>query len=100
MTARGRRGMAGEQAARGTVQGSHTRRVLGLGRGIRPNRRRPASAFVYGVLAACRRGQRGLTRDVVRADVLPVLHFGLALFDRLLLKIFQRKWTKRSTAKL
>jgi hypothetical protein len=100
MTARGRRGVAGVQAARGIVQGTHTRRVPGLGRGVRPNGRRPASTFVYGGLAACRRGRRGLTRDVVRADVLPVLHFSLALFDRLLLKIFQHKWTKRSTTKL
>jgi hypothetical protein len=55
---------------------------------------------MYGGLAACRRGRRGLTRDVVREDVLPVLKFSLALFDRLLLKIFEHKWTKRSTTKL
>jgi hypothetical protein len=100
MTARGWRGVTGELAARGTVQETLTRRVPGLGCGVRPNGRRSSSAFLYGGLAACRRGQRGLTRDVVRAHVLPALHFGLALFDRLLLKIFQHKWTKRPTAKL
>jgi hypothetical protein len=100
MAARGRRGVTGELAARGTVQETLTRRVPGLGCGVRPNGCRPASAFVYGGLAACRRGWRGLTHDVVRADVQPALHFGLALFDRFLLKIFQRKWTKRPTAKL
>jgi hypothetical protein len=100
MTARGRRGVAGVQAAHGIVEGTHSRRVPVLGRGVRPNGRRPASAFVYGGLAACRRGRRGLTRDVFRGDILPVLQFSLALFDRLLLKIFQHKWTKRSTAKL
>jgi hypothetical protein len=47
MTVRGRRGVAGVQAARGTVQGTHTRRVQGLGHGARPIGRRPASAFVY-----------------------------------------------------
>jgi hypothetical protein len=56
MTTHGRRGVAGVQAARGTVRGTHTHRVQGLGRSVRPNGRRPASAFVYGVLAACRRG--------------------------------------------
>jgi hypothetical protein len=49
--------VAGVQAARATVRGTHTRRVQGLGRGVRPNGRRPASAFVYGGLAACRRGR-------------------------------------------
>jgi hypothetical protein len=86
--------VAGVQAARGVVRGTHTRRVQGLGRGVRPKGRRPASAFVYGGLAACRRGRRGLTRDVMRAGALPVLHFSLALFDRLLLKILQQKWTR------
>jgi hypothetical protein len=100
MAARGRRGMTGELAARGTIQETLTRRVPGLGCSVRPNGRRTASAFAYGGLAACRRGWRGLTRDVVREDVQPALHFGLALFDRLLLKIFQRKWTKPPTAKL
>jgi hypothetical protein len=57
MTARGRRGVANVQAARGTVRGTHTRRVQGLGRGARPNGRRPASAFVYGGMATCRRGR-------------------------------------------
>jgi hypothetical protein len=57
MPARGRRGVAGVQAARGTVRGTHTRRVQGLGHGVRPNGRRPASTFVYGGLAACRRGR-------------------------------------------
>jgi hypothetical protein len=37
---------------------------------------------------------RGLTRDVVRAGALPVLHFSIALFDHLLLKILQQKWTE------
>jgi hypothetical protein len=100
MTARGQRGVAGVQPTRGIVRGTHTRRVQGLGCGVRPNGRRPTSAFVYGGLAACRHGRHGLTRDVVRADVLPVLHFSLALFDRLLLKIFQHRWTKQSTTKL
>jgi hypothetical protein len=100
MTARGRCGVAGVRAARGIVQGTHTRRVQGLGRGVLPNGRRPTSAFVYGGLAACRRGRRGLTRDVVLADILSVLHFSLAMFDRLLLKIFQHRWTKQSIAKL
>jgi hypothetical protein len=70
MTACGRRGVAGVQAARDTVQGTHTthtRRVQGLGRGARPIGRRPASAFVYG-------GHGGMptrpgvssTRDVAR----------------------------------
>jgi hypothetical protein len=57
MTSRGRRGVAGVQAARGIARGTHTRRVPGLGRGVRPNGRRPASVFVYGGLAACRRGR-------------------------------------------
>jgi hypothetical protein len=57
MTACGRRGVAGVQAACGTVRGTHTRRLQGLGRGVRPNGRRPASAFVYGGLAACWRGR-------------------------------------------
>jgi hypothetical protein len=57
MTAHGRRGVAGVQAARGTVRGTHTHRVQGLGRGARPNERRPASAFVYGGMAACQRGR-------------------------------------------
>jgi hypothetical protein len=55
--ARGRRGVAGVQAERGIVRGTHTRRVPGLGRSVRPNGRRPASAFVYGSLASCRRGR-------------------------------------------
>jgi hypothetical protein len=67
MTARGRRGMADVQTAHGTVQGTHTRRVQGLGRGARPIRHRPASTFVYG-------GHGGMptrpgvssTRDVAR----------------------------------
>jgi hypothetical protein len=57
MTARGRRGVAGVQADRGTVRGIHTRRVQGLGHGVRPNGRRPASAFMYDGLAARRRGR-------------------------------------------
>jgi hypothetical protein len=36
MTARGRRGVAGVQAARGIVRETHTRRVPGLGSGVRP----------------------------------------------------------------
>jgi hypothetical protein len=67
MTARGRRRVAGVQIARGTVQGTHTRRVQGLGRGARPIGRRPALTFVYG-------GHGGMptrpgvssTRDVAR----------------------------------
>jgi hypothetical protein len=47
MTARGRRGVAGVQAARSTVRGTHTRHAQGLGRGARPIRCRPASAFEY-----------------------------------------------------
>jgi hypothetical protein len=49
--------VAGVQAARGIIQGTHTRRVLGLGRGVRPNGRRPASTFMSCGLAACRRGR-------------------------------------------
>jgi hypothetical protein len=43
--ARGRRGVAGVQAARSTVQGTHTRHVQGLGLGARSIERKPASAF-------------------------------------------------------
>jgi hypothetical protein len=57
MTARGRLGVASVQEARGTIRGTHTRRVQGLGRGARPNRNRPASAIVYGGMEACRRGR-------------------------------------------
>jgi hypothetical protein len=48
MTTRGRRGVAGVQAARSTVRGTHTRHAQGLGHGARPIGRRPASAFEYG----------------------------------------------------
>jgi hypothetical protein len=48
MAVRGRRGVAGVQAARSTVQGTHTRHTQGLGLDTRSIGRRPASAFVYG----------------------------------------------------
>jgi hypothetical protein len=92
--------VAGVQAARGTVGGTHTRRVQGLGRGARPNRRRPDSAFVYGALRHADAARRGHTRDVVRTGALPVLQISIALFDHILLKISKQKWTKRSIAKL
>jgi hypothetical protein len=57
MTARGWRGVAGVQAARGTIRGTHTRRVQGLGRGAQPNGRSLSSAFVYGGMEASRRGR-------------------------------------------
>jgi hypothetical protein len=67
MTARVRRGVAGVQTARGTVQGTHTRRVQGLGRGARPIERRPASTFVYdGHGGMPTRPGVSSTRDVAR----------------------------------
>jgi hypothetical protein len=60
MTVCGPRGVAGVRAARGIVQGTHTRRVQGLGRGARPIECRPTSAFVYGGITS---------RDVVINDV-------------------------------
>jgi hypothetical protein len=98
MTARGRRGVAGVQAARGTVRGTHMHRIQGLGRGARPNGRRPASAFMYGSMPTW--PGVGHTRDVVRGGALPVLQFSIALFDHRLLKISKQNWTKRSIAKL
>jgi hypothetical protein len=100
MTTRGRHGVAGVQAARGTFRGTHTRRVQGLGRGARPNRRRRASAFVYGGMVACRRGRAWPYARRRARGTLPALQFSIALFDHLLLKISKQKWSKRSIAKL
>jgi hypothetical protein len=56
MVARGPRGVAGVQAARSTVQGTHTRHAQGLGFGARSIGRRPASVFVYDRYDSRRRG--------------------------------------------
>jgi hypothetical protein len=100
MTARGRRGATGLQAARGTVQGTHTRRVQGLGRGAWPIRCRPASAFVYGGMAARRRARAWAIRATSCAQRSSCFAVQQALFDHRLLKILKQKWTKRSIAKL
>jgi hypothetical protein len=75
--ARGRRGVAGVQAARSTIQGTHTRHAQGLGLDARSIRRKLALAFGYGQYGGGRRG----ADDAARARLTP-FEFHLSLLKQ------------------
>jgi hypothetical protein len=101
MTARGRRGVAGVQAARSTVQGTHTRHAQGLGLDAQSIGRKPALAFGYDQYGGGRRGADDAAWATSRARArLTPFEFHLALLKQEKLPILQLKCYPQSIPKL